>query len=433
MHPDILREPCAQCSARGQHHGHLHRCANGGLDIGVELEASPRDVPHPAASVWQERHSGGIGSLPVSNIDPATARSTVTHERIIALDALRVIAAFIVLAQHFRLVFELHWPEWLRKGVFDSKAAVMLFFVLSGYVLALSLGGKAPSFAAYVKFGVRRVFRLYPVYWAALLLALAVLWSVQQHGAGQVTGLPAWFLDGKGLQVKQWLLQSTLVAPGMKSDFALPTVWTLMTEAKVSMVFPLLAWVILRSPGWLAGAVVAALVLGSAWLDQHVVGTAAFFGMFALGTLLCRVPSAVWERLNQAAWWGLVLLGFGLYAAISWRYVMPSIWLGYYLCGLGSLIFIAGTVHWSQMRSLLTRLQHLLRVDLSYSIYILHYPVLVALKKFGGPMLLSSPYLAFILAVGLTVTLGLLLHFTIEKPAIDLGRMLTSSGSARKR
>jgi peptidoglycan/LPS O-acetylase OafA/YrhL len=364
------------------------------------------------------------------DISTEIVRPKAEHERIIALDALRVIAAFIVLAQHFRLVFELHWPEWLRKGVFDSKAAVMLFFVLSGYVLALSLGGKVPSFTAYVKFGVRRVMRLYPVYWAALLLAFFVLWSVQQHGAGQVTGLPAWFLDGTGLQLKQWFLQSTLVAPGMKSDFSLPTVWTLMTEAKVSMIFPLLAWLILRSRGWIAFAFVAALVLGSDWLDKHVVGTAAFLGMFALGTLLCRVPSTFWSKLNHAIWGLLLLLGLALYAAISWRYVMPSIWLGYYLCGLGSLILIAGTIHWSLMRSALTKLQHLLRVDLSYSIYILHYPVLVALKKLCGPGIPASPLLAFTLALGLTVGLGLLLHFTIEKPAIELGRRLTRSRPA---
>ncbi|MBB5030488.1 acyltransferase family protein [Prosthecobacter vanneervenii] len=366
------------------------------------------------------------------DISTEIVRPQASHERIIALDALRVIAAFIVLAQHFRLVFELNWPEWLRKGLFDSKGAVMLFFVLSGYVLALSLGSRLPSFMAYVKFVVRRLFRLFPVYWAALLLAFAVLWCVQKHGAGQVTGLPAWFLDSRDMQWKQWLLQSTLVAPGMKSDFSLPTVWTLMTEAKVSMVFPLLAWVILRSPGWLAGALVAALVLGSAWLDQHVVGTAAFLGMFALGTLLCRLPSTAWSRLNQAAWWGLMLLGLGLYAAISWRYVMPSIWLGYYLCGLGSLIFIAGTIHWPRMRSLLTRLQQLLRVDLSYSIYILHYPVLVALKKLCGSAIPASPLLAFMLALGLTVGLGLLLHFTIEMPAIELGRRLTRSRTAQQ-
>ncbi len=353
-----------------------------------------------------------------------------THERIIALDALRVIAAFIVLAQHFRLVFELHWPEWLRKGVFDSKAAVMLFFVLSGYVLALSLRSKVPSFTAYVKFGIRRIMRLYPVYWAALLLALIVLWSVQQRGAGQVTGLPAWFLDGNGLQLKQWFLQSTLVAPGMKSDFALPTVWTLMTEAKISMVFPLLAWVILRSPGWLAGTVVAALVLGSAWLDQHVVGTAAFLGMFGLGTLLCRVPSNFWSKLNHAIWGCLLILGLALYASISWRYVMPSIWLGYYLCGFGSLIIIAGTIHWPPMRLVLTRLQDCLQVDLSYSIYILHYPILVALKKLAGPDVSGSPVVAFIIATLTTLGLALLLHFVLEKPAIKLGQWLTRPRSS---
>lgn len=364
----------------------------------------------------------------MENLTETVASLKPVHERIIALDALRVIAAFIVLAQHFRLVFELHWPVWLTKGIFDSKAAVMLFFVLSGYVLALSLGGKAPSFATYVKFGVRRVCRLYPVYWAALLLAFGVLWVVQRNGAGQVTGLPAWFLDGTGMQFKQWVLQTTLVAPGMKSDFALPTVWTLMTEAKVSMVFPLLAWGILRGRDWVAISVVAALVLGSHWLDAHVVGTAAFLGMFALGALLCRLPATFWSRIGDAAWWGLLLLGMALYAAISWRYVMPSIWLGYYLCGLGSLILIAATIHWPLMRSGLTRVQNFLRFDLSYGIYILHYPVLVALKKIAGP---ASPVLTFILATLLTVGISLLLHFVLEMPAIQLGRWLTRSRSPR--
>lgn len=109
--------------------------------------------------------------------------------------------------------------------------------------------------------------------------------------------------------MKQWFLQSTLLAPGMKSDFSLPTVWTLMTEVQVSMAFPLLAWVIMRSRGWIAFSVVAALVLGCDWLDKRVVGTAAFPGMFALDTLLCLVPGDFWAHLGNGAWSALLLLG----------------------------------------------------------------------------------------------------------------------------
>lgn len=359
------------------------------------------------------------------NVKPVSA-----HERIVALDALRVLAALIVLAQHFRVIFELTWPDWMSEWVFDDKAAVMLFFVLSGYVLALSLGNKAPSFTAYVKFGVRRILRLYPLYWAALLLAFFVLWSIHQTGPYQVAGLPVLYLDSQSPQLKQWLLHSTLVIPGINSDFALPTLWTLMTEARISMIFPLLAWAILRCKPWQAGAITAALVLGSDWLDRHVVGTAALIGMFALGTLLCRVPSSLWSRLNHGAWWSLILLGIALYSLISFRFEMPSVWMANYLSGLGSLILIAGAIHWPLMRSTLTRLQNLLRVDLSYGIYILHYPVLVAMKKLCSSYIPAPPLLAFILVLGVTAALGLLLHFVIEKPAIELGRRLTRSKPA---
>lgn len=354
-------------------------------------------------------------------------KRALAQDRIIALDALRCIAALIVLAQHFRLVFELSWPEWLTKGVFDSKAAVMLFFVLSGYVLALSLLGKAPSLGAYVKFGIRRVLRLFPVYWAALVLAFVVLFAVQQRGAGQVNGQPVLFLDGVGLQFKQWVLHGLLVLPGMKSDFALPPVWTLMTEAKVSLIFPLLAWTILRMRLSYAVAVILLLVFGSHWLDAHVVGTAAFLGMFALGSGLCRVPPTLWSRVSSMAWFGLLIFGVALYAAISWRYVMPSVWMGYYLCGLGSWILIAATIHWDFMRAALTRLQRWLRVDLSYGIYILHFPIMVATKKLAGQGVAGQPWLAFLCILFGTVTCALGLHFVLEKPAIELGRWLTRS------
>jgi peptidoglycan/LPS O-acetylase OafA/YrhL len=366
----------------------------------------------------------------VTTIDKENVRPAASRERIIALDAIRVVAALIVLVQHFRMVFELTWPKWLTSGMLDDKAAVMLFFVLSGYVLASSLSSIPPSFKAYANFCVRRVLRLYPVYWAALLAVFIVLWNVQQRNAGQLVGLPAGYLDGNGLQLKQWLMQSTLVSPGMKFDFALPPVWTLMTEARVSIVFPLLAWAILRSSDWQAGVIIAALVLGSPWLDRHIGGAAALLGMFALGTSLCRVPCALWSKLNHVAWWSLTLLGLGLSATISFRYAMPSVWLCYYLSGLGSLILIAGAIHWPPMRSALTRLQNMLRVDLSYSIYILHYPVLVMLKKLSGPHIPASPLLAFSLALGVTFTLSLLLHFVIEKPAIELGRRLTRPRSS---
>ena len=78
------------------------------------------------------------------------------------------------------------------------------------------------------------------------------------------------------------------------------------------------------------------------------------------------------------------------------------------------------------------RLHNLLLVDLSDGVYILHYPVLVALEKIAGPFVASSPVLAFLLAVAGTVGFALLLHFILEKPAMELGRRLTRSREPRQ-
>jgi peptidoglycan/LPS O-acetylase OafA/YrhL len=58
--------------------------------------------------------------------------------------------------------------------------------------------------------------------------------------------------------------------------------------------------------------------------------------------------------------------------------------------------------------------------------------VLVALKKLAGPWVASSPVLAFVLAVVITAGIALLLHFILEKPAIELGRRLTRSREPRQ-
>src|ERR1700722_11705379 len=109
----------------------------------------------------------------------AEIHSVGEHERLHYLDSIRGIAAFIVVISHcwqtnpeaFRdahrgLTSALHSVPglllyFLDKWTEAGRSCVIMFFVLSGFVLAFSLLKKPAGFAGYV---VKRLFRIYPAF-----------------------------------------------------------------------------------------------------------------------------------------------------------------------------------------------------------------------------------------------------------------------------
>jgi len=349
------------------------------------------------------------------------------HNRIHALDAIRQMAAFLVLVQHFFVIFQIQNFPLPRGGIFDAKGAVTLFFVLSGYVLALSLKSDSPTLTGYVKFGVRRVLRLYPLHFAATLLALLVLIAIRNSGGySSQLPMPVNFLESTTFELKQWLLQLTLVVPGMDSDFANPPVWTLMAEANIAIIFPLLGWFILRSPLWRGVLLTLCLALCAEFFQRHVVGTLSLVGMFALGALLTRIPESINNRVSNVSWLGITCLSLALYATVSFRHDAPSEWIPYYVCALGAAGIIGASIHWKILNRILSRMQSFFRVDISYGIYILHYPIMLTLWKLAGENTTTTSAIGyFLLSIFLTISLSVILMFLIERPAIKLGKHLT--------
>ncbi|UVK49326.1 acyltransferase family protein (plasmid) [Mesorhizobium sp. AR07] len=101
------------------------------------------------------------------------------------IQGLRAIAALMVVFSHsfWPLVpMRAHWSPVFVGAI--GPAGVDLFFVISGFVVFLSadrLGKGAEStgmLRALREFVVRRVFRIYPVYWIAFAIAtLAMTWA----------------------------------------------------------------------------------------------------------------------------------------------------------------------------------------------------------------------------------------------------------------
>ena len=148
------------------------------------------------------------------------ARGGESTSEIRSLTGLRGAAACLVMMYHFTAGGAGFGP--LAPLVLRGYQAVDLFFVLSGYVMALTYGRRPRTGggAAYLLFLGRRLGRVYPLYLAATLFRLAV-------------ATPGW--DGMAVLANLGMVQ----AWGLADSIGGPT-WSISTEFAAYVAFPAL-------------------------------------------------------------------------------------------------------------------------------------------------------------------------------------------------
>jgi len=121
--------------------------------------------------------TGVTESIRVPATDRAAPRATTG--RVAAIDGLRGVAALLVVFFHLHEAISrstAHWLwsplDWVARNGF---LGVDIFFVISGYVIALSVSKGSPTPAYFGRFILRRSIRLDPPYWSAIVLELALL------------------------------------------------------------------------------------------------------------------------------------------------------------------------------------------------------------------------------------------------------------------
>ncbi len=228
----------------------------------------------------------------------------MTAVRFRTLDGLRGVAALVI------VWFHLGFLGWVPQPRF-GYLAVDLFFLLSGFVLAHGYESRFRAGLGAGGFMLRRAIRLFPLYWAGLVLGAVVnrAWLLGHPlRAGLILAanaalLPTPFGDG--------------VPPGL---FPLdPPVWSLFLEFWVANWLYAAAWRWL-TPRRLAGLVavgaaglVATQVLAGD-LDKGVQWSAMGFGLarvitsFFAGVLLARWFAARPPRLVLPGWALLLVL-----------------------------------------------------------------------------------------------------------------------------
>jgi peptidoglycan/LPS O-acetylase OafA/YrhL len=198
--------------------------------------------------------------------------------RITELDGLRGIAVLMVLGYHL-------WPDVL----FFGWSGVDLFFVLSGYLItSILLRNRKPG--ALRSFYVRRILRIWPVYYVALLAAFALNLT-----AAQPVGARGLFMSVVFLQLTDLYLHpgvSQFVNPGYFAHS-----WSLAIEEQFYLIWPLLLlWLRPRFAALAAGAV--AVIAASYWLKLQV-STSPYFLLLLATRLDGLVLGVVLAYLEQ--------------------------------------------------------------------------------------------------------------------------------------
>ncbi len=123
-------------------------------------------------------------------------------------------------------------PAWLYAVVFSAgHFGVPIFFVLSGFVIAYSIGAARVGLGYIGRFALRRSIRLDPPYWFAIAFALAIL-AVKSHAVS----------DGgaKSVTVGQVIAHIFYLQNFLGYDAINPVYWTLTFEIQFYLFFCLL-------------------------------------------------------------------------------------------------------------------------------------------------------------------------------------------------
>ena len=226
---------------------------------------------------------------------PATAASPalppVRTKRIVELDSLRAIAALNLVLFHFTHVYAVKYGYTSPLG-FEfafGKYGVQLFFMLSGFVNAMTLLRKRRS----VDFLAARIIRICPAYWSVIVINLLIIgiapltvtaWSPGQVAAN-LTIMPNLF-GYQCMEPVTWTLQVEVLFYGM----ILMMFMTGALEKPFRTVMALLALslVTCTSINFLSGRAHDPLLLGWMTLCRDVM-ILEYLPLFTIGILLNEI------------------------------------------------------------------------------------------------------------------------------------------------
>lgn len=353
-----------------------------------------------------------------------------------SLDSLRGIAALDVVLAHAlglasaTLPLLSLWVRFTPLRLFgQARSAVIFFFVLSGYVLALQILGQPLTYPRYL---VRRFCRIYLPFAASILAAGVLIAVIGNRPLLRYPGTMTDWQDGSVPTIVRHFMMT-----GLRADIQMNgVVWSLIHEMRVSLFMPLLVAAMVRVPVRTCVALVGMSGLAFAALTQlgeqqglydartvwsSLLMTVYYVAPFAIGIFAAvkRDELLPWFAAHPLLVWivplvGITFLHFGI--GIFAFDLINS------LAGAWVIIAVLANAH---VKSALEHSWFVWFGKVSYSLYLIHLLVFLSLVNLFGDAIPTLP----LVGLAIVVSLGAaeVMNRIVEKPADALGKRLTQN------
>ncbi|WP_264522302.1 acyltransferase family protein [Flavobacterium sp. N1994] len=360
-------------------------------------------------------------------------------ERVFGLDLMRAIAILMVVFGHSLWIFPPSQRFIYQIFVLFGFFGVEIFFVLSGFLIGKILYQtyikEDFSFKQLFHFLKRRWFRTLPNYFLILLLNIVVstvlgysidsLWKYFLFLQNFNTPMLPFFTESWSLSVEEFayivlpiflLISATFSKPKNKSRFFLFSVLALILIFFCNKIYYQYHTTNTTITQW--NASLKSVVLYR--LDSIFIGVLCSW-------IYCNYAS-LWQKSRKVFFVLGVLFFMFLFVGIGrlglFIETHSMLWNVFYLPFVSITVacFLPFLSEWKEEKNLLAKPITFISI-ISYSIYLLHYSLVLQLMKHYFPMeSQNSLMLSFFLLIyfGITITLSYLLYRFFEKPMMDL-------------
>jgi peptidoglycan/LPS O-acetylase OafA/YrhL len=345
---------------------------------------------------------------------PLEPRQNSRNKILSSLQVFRALAAIFVVLCHATQAFQAYYQINPFNGFFlFGFSGVHIFFVLSGFIIYHIHSQDIGQPQVFIKFIKKRSIRIYPIYWLSSTLYLLI--SV--------------FLLHKDIKFNIILQNIFLVT--MPEAWINPVAWTLAYEIFFYFIF---SWLILNQKlgSFIIYIYVVAIIvppllsfLNLPYANQYTI--LFFFGLLSsfAAHKLSTLPGK--NRISFLSF----IAGFALFISTVIYYLNhhlsdPVIWPVTIGFGLSSSLMMMSVL--SETLEKFFKKQKLLNFlgDASYSIYLLHYPILQELMIYLKSQFIIKneiiAYLLFLTISILTIVIGCIFYKKVESPLLSFLR-----------